>query len=33
VGIIENRLSKDLQLNLMAIHQRVEELASKQPYV
>ncbi|MDZ8222000.1 SRPBCC family protein [Nostoc sp. ChiVER01] len=33
VGIIENRLSKDLQLNLLAIHQRVEELASKEPYV
>ena len=33
VGIIENRLSKDLRLNLLAIHQRVEELASKQPYV
>ncbi len=29
VGIIENRLSKDLRLNLVAIHQRVEELASK----
>lgn len=27
VGIIENRLSKDLRLNLLAIHQRVEELA------
>ncbi|MGF2034923.1 MAG: SRPBCC family protein [Nostoc sp. CmiVER01] len=33
VGIIENRLSKDLQLNLLAIHQRVEELASKEPSV
>ncbi|MEH2112241.1 SRPBCC family protein [Nostoc sp.] len=33
VGIIENRLSKDLRLNLLAIHQRVEELASKEPYV
>ncbi|MEH2420892.1 MAG: SRPBCC family protein [Nostoc sp.] len=33
VGIIENRLSKDLQLNLLAIHQRVEELASKKPCV
>ncbi|MBN3905908.1 MAG: SRPBCC family protein [Nostoc sp. NMS1] len=33
VGIIENRLSKDLRLNLVAIHQRVEELASKEPYV
>ncbi|MBE9001009.1 SRPBCC family protein [Nostoc sp. LEGE 12447] len=33
VGIIENRLSKDLRLNLVAIHQRVEELASKQPYI
>ncbi|MDZ8133882.1 MAG: SRPBCC family protein [Nostoc sp. DedQUE04] len=32
VGIIENRLSKDLRLNLLAIHQRVEELASKEPY-
>ncbi|WP_375470724.1 SRPBCC family protein [uncultured Nostoc sp.] len=32
VGIIENRLSKDLRLNLLAIHQRVEELASKKPY-
>jgi ribosome-associated toxin RatA of RatAB toxin-antitoxin module len=32
VGIIENRLSKDLRLNLVAIHQRVEELASKEPY-
>ncbi|MBN3894141.1 MAG: SRPBCC family protein [Nostoc sp. NOS(2021)] len=30
VGIIENRLSKDLQLNLLAIHQRVGELASKE---
>lgn len=29
VGIIENRLSKDLRLNLLAIHRRVEELASK----
>jgi len=28
VSIIENRLSKDLRLNLMAIYQRVEELAS-----
>ncbi|MCC5631214.1 SRPBCC family protein [Nostoc sphaeroides] len=27
VGIIENRLSKDLRSNLLAIHQRVEELA------
>ncbi|MEA5600586.1 SRPBCC family protein [Nostoc sp. UHCC 0252] len=33
VGIIENRLSKDLRLNLVAIHQRVEQLASKEPYV
>jgi ribosome-associated toxin RatA of RatAB toxin-antitoxin module len=33
VGIIENRLSKDLRLNLVAIHQRVEELASREPYV
>ncbi|ACC81315.1 SRPBCC family protein [Nostoc punctiforme] len=33
VGIIENRLSKDLRLNLVAIHQRVEELANKQPYI
>ncbi|MEJ6480486.1 SRPBCC family protein [Nostoc punctiforme UO1] len=33
VGIIENRLSKDLRLNLVAIHQRVEELASKQPHI
>ena len=33
VGIIENRLSKDLRLNLLAIHQRVEELARKEPYV
>ncbi|MEH2241706.1 SRPBCC family protein [Nostoc sp.] len=33
VGIIENRLSKDLRLNLLAIHQRVEKLASKEPYV
>ncbi|MCL6755342.1 SRPBCC family protein [Nostoc sp. CCCryo 231-06] len=33
VGIIENRLSKDLRSNLLAIHQRVEELASKEPYV
>ncbi|MEH2063071.1 MAG: SRPBCC family protein [Nostoc sp.] len=33
VGIIENRLGKDLRLNLLAIHQRVEELASKEPYV
>ncbi|MCC5613485.1 SRPBCC family protein [Nostoc sp. CHAB 5836] len=33
VGIIENRLSKDLRLNLRAIHQRVEELASKEPYL
>jgi ribosome-associated toxin RatA of RatAB toxin-antitoxin module len=31
VAIIENRLSKDLQLNLLAIHQRVGELASKEP--
>ncbi|MEH2311116.1 MAG: SRPBCC family protein [Nostoc sp.] len=31
VGIIENRLSKDLRLNLLAIYQRVEELASKEP--
>lgn len=29
VGIIENRLSKDLRVNLLAIHRRVEELASK----
>ncbi|MBD2678403.1 MULTISPECIES: SRPBCC family protein [Nostoc] len=29
VSIIENRLSKDLRLNLMAIYQRVEELASR----
>ncbi|RCJ24507.1 cyclase [Nostoc sp. ATCC 43529] len=29
VSIIENRLSKDLRLNLMAIYQRVEELASQ----
>ncbi len=29
VSIIENRLSKDLQLNLLAIYQRVEELASQ----
>ncbi|MEH2438212.1 MAG: SRPBCC family protein [Nostoc sp.] len=33
VGIIENRLSKDLRSNLLAIHQRVEELANKEPYV
>ena len=33
VGIIENRLSKDLRLNLLAIYQRVEELASKEPYL
>ncbi|MEH1864413.1 MAG: SRPBCC family protein [Nostoc sp.] len=33
VRIIENRLSKDLRLNLVAIHQRVEELASKKPYI
>jgi ribosome-associated toxin RatA of RatAB toxin-antitoxin module len=33
VGIIENRLSKDLRLNLVAIHQRVEELATKKPYI
>ncbi|MBN3962028.1 SRPBCC family protein [Nostoc sp. NMS8] len=33
VGIIENRLSKDLRLNLLAIHQRVEELASKEAHV
>ncbi|MEH2379049.1 MAG: SRPBCC family protein [Nostoc sp.] len=33
VGIIENRLSKDLRLNLLAIYQRVEELASKEPDV
>ena len=33
VGIIENRLSKDLRSNLLAIHQRAEELASKEPYV
>lgn len=26
VAVIENRLSKDLQLNLLAIHKRVEEL-------
>ncbi|MEH2179579.1 SRPBCC family protein [Nostoc sp.] len=32
VGIIENRLSKDLRLNLSAIYQRVKELASKEPY-
>ncbi len=31
VGIIENRLSNDLRLNLLAIHQRVEELARKEP--
>ncbi|MBW4562157.1 MAG: SRPBCC family protein [Mojavia pulchra JT2-VF2] len=29
VTIIENRLSKDLRLNLLAIYQRVEQLASK----
>ncbi|MBW4614890.1 MAG: cyclase [Desmonostoc vinosum HA7617-LM4] len=29
VAIIENRLSKDLQSNLLAIHQRVEELAGR----
>lgn len=29
VSIIENRLSKDLRLNLMAIYQRVEELATQ----
>ncbi|MDZ8109925.1 MAG: SRPBCC family protein [Nostoc sp. DedQUE12a] len=29
VSIIENRLSKDLRLNLMAIYQRVEQLASQ----
>ncbi|MGF1988262.1 MAG: SRPBCC family protein [Nostoc sp. ZfuVER08] len=29
VSIIENRLSKDLRLNLLAIYQRVEELASE----
>ncbi|MFN6518460.1 MAG: SRPBCC family protein [Nostoc sp. CreGUA01] len=29
VSIIENRLTKDLQLNLLAIYQRVEELASQ----
>ncbi len=29
VSIIENRLSKDLRLNLLAIYQRVEELASQ----
>ncbi|MFN6468157.1 MAG: SRPBCC family protein [Nostoc sp. SerVER01] len=29
VSIIENRLSKDLRLNLMAIYQRVEEIASQ----
>ncbi|MDF5708644.1 MAG: SRPBCC family protein [Nostoc sp. S4] len=29
VSIIENRLSKDLRLNLLAIYQRVEALASK----
>ncbi|MBE9037830.1 SRPBCC family protein [aff. Roholtiella sp. LEGE 12411] len=28
VTIVENRLSKDLRLNMLAIHQRVEELAS-----
>ncbi|WP_373527177.1 SRPBCC family protein [Nostoc sp.] len=33
VAIIENRLSKDLRLNLLAIHQRVEHLASKKPDV
>ncbi|MBN3869013.1 SRPBCC family protein [Nostoc sp. JL33] len=33
VGIIENRLSKDLRLNLLAIHQRVEELARKEPNI
>jgi ribosome-associated toxin RatA of RatAB toxin-antitoxin module len=31
VAIIENRLSKDLQLNMLAIHQRVGELTSKEP--
>ncbi|MHC5673574.1 SRPBCC family protein [Nostoc sp.] len=29
MGIIENCLSKDLRLNLLAIYQRVEDLASK----
>ncbi|MCF2147278.1 SRPBCC family protein [Desmonostoc muscorum LEGE 12446] len=29
ISIIENRLSKDLRLNLLAIYQRVEELASQ----
>jgi ribosome-associated toxin RatA of RatAB toxin-antitoxin module len=29
IGMIENRLSKDIQLNLLAIYQRVEELTSK----
>jgi ribosome-associated toxin RatA of RatAB toxin-antitoxin module len=29
VSIIENRLSKDLRFNLLAIYQRVEELASE----
>jgi ribosome-associated toxin RatA of RatAB toxin-antitoxin module len=29
ISIIENRLSKNLRLNLLAIYQRVEELASK----
>jgi ribosome-associated toxin RatA of RatAB toxin-antitoxin module len=33
VRIIENRLIKDLRLNLVAIHQRVEDLASREPYV
>ncbi|MBW4686540.1 MAG: SRPBCC family protein [Komarekiella atlantica HA4396-MV6] len=30
VAIIENRLSNDLRLNMLAIHQRVGELASKE---
>jgi ribosome-associated toxin RatA of RatAB toxin-antitoxin module len=29
IGMIENRLTKDIQLNLLAIYQRVEELAIK----
>ncbi|MDF5735767.1 MULTISPECIES: SRPBCC family protein [unclassified Nostoc] len=33
VAIIENRLSEDLRLNLLAIYQRVEELARKEPYI
>ncbi|WP_191761462.1 SRPBCC family protein [Komarekiella delphini-convector] len=31
VAIIENRLSNDLRLNMLAIHQRVGQLASKEP--